>query len=436
MAAGNSAAAAHPATAPMRRAVEEALGQVVDPELRKPITELGMVETVEVTAGGEVAIAIKLTIVGCPAADIIERDVRAAAAAVPGVASVAVTVSVMSRQERTALTERLRGPAGARRSQFGTDSLTRIYAITSGKGGVGKSTLTANLAVVLAAKGLAVGLIDADVFGFSIPALLGLVEPGSAPEADPSVATPSSGFSTDPLPADARRPGPTNGRLRELQGTGAPTVRPTRVGDLILPPIAYDVKVISIGMFLDPEKSAGRPTAVAWRGPMLHRTIEQFIRDVHFGALDVLLLDLPPGTGDMAISIGQLLPQAKVIVVTTPQAAAAEVAERSGAVARQSGQQVIGVIENMAGLAQPDGTVLELFGSGGGAETARRLSTDDEPVPLLGSIPLSIALRLGGDSGRPVVLSCPEDPASVAIAAIADRLLASGRESRRGGEAP
>ncbi len=421
-----------PVTTDLRRAVEAALTRVVDPEIRKPITELGMVDRVSVTATGEATIAIKLTIVGCPAADTIERNVRDAAAAVPGIRSVAVEVAVMSQQERTALTERLRGPG--RRSQFGTDSMTRIYAVTSGKGGVGKSTVTANLAVVLAARGLSVGLIDADVFGFSIPALLGLVEPGTPLEADPSAGAPSPGISPDSSLAEAQRSGPTNGRLRELQRTASPTVRPTRVGDLILPPIAYDVKVISIGMFLDPEKSAGKPTAVAWRGPMLHRTIEQFITDVHFGTIDVLLLDLPPGTGDIAISIGQLLPQAKVIVVTTPQAAAADVAERSGAVARQSGQQVIGVIENMTGLVQPDGTVLELFGTGGGAETARRLSTVDETVPVLGSIPLSIGLRRGGDAGRPVVLDSPDDPAAIAITAIADRLIGLGREPRAGQE--
>jgi ATP-binding protein involved in chromosome partitioning len=182
---------------------------------------------------------------------------------------------------------------------------------------------------------------------------------------------------------------------------------------MILPPVAGEVKVISIGMFV------AEGAAVSWRGPMLHRTIQQFLTDVFFGDLDVLLIDLPPGTGDVAISVGQLLPQAEVIVVTTPQAAAADVAERSALVARQTGQRVIGVIENMAGLPQPDGSVLELFGSGGGAAVAARLSTQQEPVPVLGSVPLSIALREGGDEGRPVVLAHPEDPAAVAIAGIA-----------------
>ena len=344
-----------------------ALGRVIDPEIRKPITELDMIKGVDVT-GTSVAVDLRLTIVGCPAADTIERDVRAAAASVSGVETVDVRVGVMTRGEREALTAKLRG-GRAREMQFGPDSLTRIYAITSGKGGVGKSTLTANLAVALAATGLRVGLVDADVFGFSIPGILGIA--------------------------------------------GA---KPTQVSDMILPPVAHGVKVISIGMFVEGN------SAVSWRGPMLHRTIQQFLTDVFFGDLDVLLLDLPPGTGDVAISIGQLLPQAEVIVVTTPQAAAAEVAERSALVARQTGQKVIGVIENMAGLVQTDGTLLELFGSGGGADAAARLSTPEEPVGVLASIPLSIALREGGDAGLPVVLANPTDPAAIAIASVAAQL--------------
>jgi ATP-binding protein involved in chromosome partitioning len=197
---------------------------------------------------------------------------------------------------------------------------------------------------------------------------------------------------------------------------GIAGAKPTQVNDMILPPVAHDVKVISIGMFV--EGSA----AVSWRGPMLHRTIQQFLTDVYFGDLDILLLDLPPGTGDVAISVGQLLPQAEVIVVTTPQAAAADVAERSALVARQTGQKVIGVIENMAGFAQPDGTVIELFGTGGGAAVASRLSSDSDTVPVLASIPLSIPLREGGDDGRPVVLSTPADPAAAAILAVAAQL--------------
>ena len=363
--------------------VVEALSRVIDPELRLPITQLDMVGDVSV-ADGVASVVVKLTIVGCPAADTIERDARAAILSAPGVAEVDLTVTVMTPAERKALTERLRA-GRPRGNPFGPGTLTQVYLVTSGKGGVGKSTLTANLAVALAARGLAVGLIDADVHGVSIPGLLGLIDPvtGYAPQ-------------------------------------------PTRVDEMILPPVAFGVKVISIGMFLDPTAGAAG-TAVAWRGPMLHRTINQFLTDVHFGDLDVLLLDLPPGTGDVAISIGQLLPQAEVLVVSTPQPAAADVAERSGIVARQTGQHVFGVIENMAGFRAADGSVVELFGAGGGAEVARRLSTADEVVPLLASIPLSMALREGGDAGLPVVLGHPEDPASVAIAGIASVLATRGR---------
>ncbi|MCI0158660.1 Mrp/NBP35 family ATP-binding protein [Leifsonia shinshuensis] len=365
----------------LARLVERALGGVLDPEIRKPITELDMIGGVEVDAAGAATVRVKLTIVGCPAADAIERDVRAATAAVPGVTAVTVDVSVMSPAERSALTEKLRGGRAARVQQFGPDSLTRIYAVTSGKGGVGKSTVTANLAVALAERGLRVGVVDADVHGFSVPGLLGLTDADGV------------------------------------------AVRPTRVDDMILPPVAYGVKVISIGMFVDSASAA-----VAWRGPMLHRTIQQFLGDVFFGDLDVLLLDLPPGTGDVAISVGQLLPQAEVLVITTPQPAAADVAERSGVVARQTGQRIAGVIENMAGLAQPDGSVLELFGSGGGAEVARRLSAgQDEPVPLLVSVPLSVPLRAGGDAGAPIVVTDPQDPAAAAIRGVAEQLATRAR---------
>jgi ATP-binding protein involved in chromosome partitioning len=378
--------------------VRSALGRVIDPEIRKPITELGMVGDVTVDDAGTAAIELKLTIVGCPAARTIESDVRAAAASVPGVSLVEVAVGVMTKEERTALTERLRGP-GARTMPFGPGSLTRVYAVTSGKGGVGKSTLTANLAVSLAAKGLSVGLVDADVYGFSIPGILGLVD-------------------------DAGH-----------------AARPTRVDDMILPPVAFGVKVISIGMFIDPAQASATGGAVAWRGPMLHRTITQFLTDVYFGDLDVLLLDLPPGTGDVAISIGQLLPNADVIVLTTPQAAAADVAERSGLVAQQTGQRVFGVIENMAGFAGPDGEIVDIFGSGGGAEVARRLSerrAPDAPVPLLASVPISVPLRKGGDAGTPVVLAHPADPASLAIDSVAGVMARRGRDlaGRRLGVAP
>ncbi|WP_065570315.1 Mrp/NBP35 family ATP-binding protein [Microbacterium oleivorans] len=357
--------------------VRRAVAAVIDPELRRPIGELDMVR--DVTVEGAVArVGIALTIVGCPAADRIGQDVRDAAASVSGVSEVTVDVGVMTPAERSALVERIRG---TRRMAFTADSLTRVIAVTSGKGGVGKSTLTANLAVALAARGLAVGLIDADVHGFSIPGLLGLVGD------------------------DGRPP------------------QPTRLDDLMLPPVAYGVKTISIGMFLPPDASP----AVAWRGPMLHRTVQQFLTDVHFGDLDVLLIDMPPGTGDVAISVGQLLPHAEVLVVTTPQAAAADVAVRSGVVARQTGQSILGVIENMGALTLPDGTTLDLFGDGGGAAVAGALSSDDDDVPLLGSVPLSPALREGGDTGVPVVVGAPDDIASQTISRIAGEIVSTRR---------
>lgn len=359
-------------------AVRTAVGSVVDPELRRPLSELDMVRDITV-AGGVAHVGIALTIVGCPAATRIESDVRAAAASVSGITGVDVQVGVMTPAERKALTERLRAGRAPRTMPFGPDSLTRVILVSSGKGGVGKSTLTANLAVALAARGRRVGLIDADVHGFSIPGLLGLMENGVAPH-------------------------------------------PTRIDDLMLPPVAHDVKVISIGMFLREGESV-----VAWRGPMLHRTVQQFLTDVFFGDLDVLLIDMPPGTGDIAISIGQLLPHAEVLVVTTPQEAASDVAIRSGLVARQTGQRLIGVVENMAAMTLPDGTQLDLFGAGGGTAVAEALSTGGDVVPLLASVPLSHALRTGGDAGTPVVLSTPDDPAAHAIIALAESLDRQGR---------
>ena len=368
-----------PEASALEAAVLASLARVIDPEIRKPITELDMVESVAAAEDGTVDVAIRLTIVGCPAASAIERDVTEAVSGTPGVTVARVSVGVMTPAQRTALTERLRG--AKRAMPFGPDSLTRVYAVTSGKGGVGKSTVTANLAVALAQQGLSVGLVDADVHGFSIPGLLGLMHEGRV-------------------------------------------AGPTRVGELMLPPVAHGVKVISIGMFLEGDT---RGAAVSWRGPMLHRTISQFLTDVYFGDLDVLLLDLPPGTGDVAISIGQLLPHAEVLIVTTPQPAAADVAERSGALARQSGQRIIGVVENMAGLPQPDGTVLELFGTGGGDEVARRLSASGDEVHVLASLPISVALRSGGDEGVPVVVGSPDDPAARAVTELARTLAARPR---------
>ncbi len=348
-----------------------------DPELRLSLAELGMIGPVSVE-GAVATVQVRLTIAGCPAARSIERDVEAASSSVSGVESTTVDVQIMTADERAALLARLK-PGGPRENPFGPGTLTRVIAVTSGKGGVGKSTLTANLAVALAAQGFSVGLLDADVYGFSIPGLLGLAPGGIA-------------------------------------------VKPTRLDDMILPPVAHDVKVISIGMFVEDAS-----VAVAWRGPMLHRTITQFLTDVYFGDLDVLLLDLPPGTGDVAISIGQLLPNAEVLVVTTPQSAASDVAVRAGVVARQTGQRILGVVENMAGLVMPDGSTLDLFGSGGAAEVAEGLSGGQEtPVNVLATVPLSLALRAGGDAGDPVVISHPTDPASEAITALARTIMTAG----------
>ncbi|WP_106814314.1 Mrp/NBP35 family ATP-binding protein [Microbacterium timonense] len=372
-----------PGGPPVTDAVRAAVGAVADPELRRPIGELDMVRAVSVD-GGTAHVEIALTIVGCPAADRIAADVRAAAASVPGIAHIDLEVGVMTPDERRALTERLRGGRG-REMPFGPDSLTRVIAVTSGKGGVGKSTVTANLAASLAARGLAVGLVDADVHGFSIPGQLGLVRPdGTVPQ-------------------------------------------PTRVDELMLPPVAHGVKVISIGMFLQRSAGDGPVGAVAWRGPMLHRTVQQFLTDVYFGDLDVLLLDMPPGTGDVAISVGQLLPHAEVLVVTTPQTAASDVAVRSGLVARQTGQRVIGVVENMAAMTLPDGTTIDVFGAGGGAAVAEALSHEHAEVPLLASVPLSPLLRADADAGIPGVIAHPDDPAARAIADLAAVLARSPR---------
>lgn len=352
---------------PLEAAVLAALDGVVDPEIRRPITELGMVRSVAETGGGHVAVEVLLTIAGCPLKGTIQADVAAAVADVPGCTGVDVRLGVMTPAERAALQEALRGARPA--NPFAEDSLTRVLAVASGKGGVGKSTVTANLAVALAGRGLSVGLIDADVHGYSIPGLLGV------------------------------------------------QASPTRVGELILPPVSRGVKVISIGMFLD----ADRP--VAWRGPMLHRALEQFVTDVHWGDLDVLLVDLPPGTGDIAISTAQLLPASELVVVTTPQHAAAQVAARAGQLAAQTGQRVAGVVENMGPMALPDGTVLDVFGAGGGQEVADRLSGAlGTSVPLLGTVPLDPALRRGGDAGEPVVVSAPESPAAAALQEVAARL--------------
>jgi len=358
----------------LREAVMTVLATVKDPEIRRPITDLGMVDRVEISPTGHVDLTVLLTIAGCPMRDTITADVTTAVKSVPGVSGVTLSLVPMTDDQRTALRDGLRGGATKDIPFARPDSQTRVYAIASGKGGVGKSTVTVNLAAALAAKGLNVGILDADVYGFSIPRMMGV------------------------------------------------TARPTRINDMILPPVAHGVKIISVGMFVEGN------TAVVWRGPMLHRALQQFLADVFWGDLDILLLDLPPGTGDVAISTAQLIPSAEILVVTTPQTAAAEVAERAGAIALQTRQKVVGVLENMSGLVLPDGSTLDLFGSGGGQIVADSLSrSTGGPVPLLGKIPLEIDLRTAGDEGVPLVLSDPTSASATAILSVASRLAARSR---------
>ncbi|WP_194823076.1 P-loop NTPase [Micromonospora sp. S-DT3-3-22] len=362
-------------------AIQAALATVNDPEIRRPITDLGMVRSAEIGEDGVVRVGLLLTVAGCPLKDKLRGDITAAVGAVPGVSGVEIEFGVMSPEQRQELQGKLRGGTGTAEpvipfAQPG--SRTRVYAVASGKGGVGKSSVTVNLAAALAARGLSVGVVDADIYGHSVPRMLG------------------------------------------AEG------KPTRVEDMIMPPQANGVKVISIGMF-----TPGN-AAVVWRGPMLHRALQQFLGDVYWGELDVLLLDLPPGTGDIAISVAQLLPNAEILVVTTPQAAAAEVAERAGAISLQTHQRIVGVIENMSWLELPDGSRMEVFGSGGGEAVAESLSrTIGAQVPLLGQIPMDSRVREGGDAGTPIVLAAPDAPAAKALHQVADRL-AVRRESLLG----
>jgi ATP-binding protein involved in chromosome partitioning len=358
-------------------AIQAALATVDDPEIRRPITELGMVKGFTV-ANSQVKVELLLTVAGCPLRDKLNSDITAALTKIPGIESVAIDFGVMTEEQRKALQTTLRGGSASAEpvipfAQPG--SRTRVYAVASGKGGVGKSSVTVNLAAALAKKGLTVGVVDADIYGHSVPRMLG------------------------------------------VEG------RPTRVEDMIMPPQSHGVKVISIGMF-----TAGN-AAVVWRGPMLHRALQQFLADVFWGDLDVLLLDLPPGTGDVAISLAQLLPNAEILVVTTPQTAAAEVAERAGAIALQTHQRLIGVVENMSWLELPDGSRMEVFGAGGGQAVADSLTkTVGASVPLLGQIPLDTRVREAGDAGEPIVLADPQAAASQALDAVAERL-AVRRES-------
>src|SRR4051812_36379637 len=362
-------------TTTVEEAVHAALAGVDDPEIHKPITELGMVKGVTVGADGIAHVAVYLTVAGCPMRETITSRVTGAVEQVPGVRGVHVELDVMSDEQRTALRRNLRGDAAEPVIPFALPgSLPRVYCVASGKGGVGKSSVTVNLAAAMAARGLSVGVVDADIYGHSVPRMLG---------------------STD---------------------------RPTKVESMIMPPQAHGVKIISIGMF-----TPGND-AVVWRGPMLHRALQQFLADVYWGDLDVLLLDLPPGTGDIAISTAQLVPNAELLVVTTPQAAAAEVAERAGSIALQTRQRLAGVVENMSWLELPDGTRMEVFGSGGGQAVAAWLSTAlGARVPLLGQVPLETRLGECGDGGPPIVLAEPDSPAAVVLRRIADRLAVRAR---------
>jgi ATP-binding protein involved in chromosome partitioning len=356
-------------------AVRSALAKVIDPELRRPITELGMVKDVTVEPDHSVHVEIYLTTAACPKKTEISDLVSRAVTDVPGTGAVKVNLDVMSDDQRTELRKMLRGDAREPVIPFAQPgSLTRVYAVASGKGGVGKSSVTVNLAAAMAGRGMAVGLLDADIYGHSIPRMMGTTD------------------------------------------------RPTQVESMILPPIAHEVKVISIAQFTQGN------TPVVWRGPMLHRALQQFLADVYWGDLDVLLLDLPPGTGDVAISVAQLIPTAEILVVTTPQMAAAEVAERAGAIALQTRQRIVGVVENMSGLLMPDGSTMRLFGEGGGRQVAERLSRAvGADVPLLGLVPLDPALVTAGDSGVPLVLSAPDSPAGKELRGVADTLSARRR---------
>ncbi|BCN43239.1 sodium:proton antiporter [Prescottella equi] len=356
-------------------AVRTALSKVQDPEIRKPITELGMVKSIDIGDDGSVDVGIYLTTAGCPLRTEITERVTKAIADVEGAGAVRVELDVMNDEQRTELRRSLRGDSTEPVIPFAQPgSLTRVYAVASGKGGVGKSSVTVNLAAAMAAKGLSVGVLDADIYGHSVPRMLG----------------------TD--------------------------AKPTQVERMIMPPQSHDVKLISIAQFTQGN------TPVVWRGPMLHRALQQFLADVFWGDLDVLLLDLPPGTGDVAISVAQLIPGAEILVVTTPQLAAAEVAERAGAIALQTRQRIAGVVENMSWMELPDGTRMEVFGSGGGQAVADRLTKAvGATVPLLGQIPLEQAVREGGDAGLPIVLGAPDSPAGTALRDIADKLSVRSR---------
>jgi ATP-binding protein involved in chromosome partitioning len=353
---------------PSREQLTEALGRVIDPELKRPITELDMVREVNVEKG-LVAVTIALTVAGCPLRDSFERQVREHVLPLPGVEAVSLAFDVMSPEERAALTTKLRGGVEPRSRGLSLDASTRVLAVASGKGGVGKSTLTANLAAAFERLGHRTGILDADVYGHSIPHMLGVHQ------------------------------------------------KPVLVDRMIVPPVRGELKLMSIGFFLDDN------APVMWRGPMLHKALEQFLSDVHWGELDTLIVDMPPGTGDVSISLGQLLPRAEVLVVTTPQPAAQQVAVRAAQMAQKTSMRLVGAIENMSFLT---GSGEELFGSGGGQRLA-----DELAIPLLGQVPLDPALREAADNGEPLVWTAPESEASQAILHIAETVAEAHRPAFR-----
>ena len=360
--------------------VREALATVDDPEIKRPITELGMVDTITID-DADITVRLLLTVAGCPLKETLTRDVTAAVGKVAPASVVRVDMGVMTDDQRKSMQDMLRG-GGQRDIPFAqAGSLTKVYAIASGKGGVGKSTVTVNLAVAMARRGLKVGIVDADIYGHSIPDMLGVGDR-----------------------------------------------RPTQVEEMIMPvPITLDsgaeIKVMSIGML-----KPSRDQVVAWRGPMLDRALVQMLSDVFWGDLDALLLDLPPGTGDMAISLGQHLPNAEVVVVTTPQTAAAQVAERAGTMASMMHQRVVGVVENMSYLQLPSGERMEVFGSGGAEQVASALSKRfGYDVPVLGQVPLEERLREGGDTGAPIVEVDPDAESAKILQSAADQLTGRSR---------
>lgn len=352
-------------------AVQAALATVHDPEIHRPITDLGMVDSVDIAYDGHVSVKILLTIAGCPMQSALREGVTTAVSRVAGVTGVDVTLGVMTDEQRREMRQKLQGPGAQKEILFNKPgNRTTIYAVTSGKGGVGKSSTTVNLAVTLAQRGFKVGVLDADIYGHSIPPMLGS------------------------------------------------TQSPTKVDDMMMPPEAHGVKCISIAQF-----TAGN-APVVWRGPMLHRALQQFLTDVYWGDLDFLLLDLPPGTGDIALSIPSLLPNSQLLIVTTPQTAAAEVAERSGMISKQTRQNVAGVIENMSWMELPDGSKVEMFGSGGGMTVAMDLTRIlGYRVNVLGQVPMDVRLREGGDEGTPIVLTHPESTVAQTFNSIVDQLL-------------